>query len=145
MKIDKELAVGIFLVIGIFSLVFISVKLGRLEVLGNQGYTLYAKFENAGGIKGGADVDIAGVTIGKVDSVTLDNYQALAAFTINKDVKIQEDSIASIRTKGLIGEKFVEISPGASDKILGNGGRIRETESAIDIEQLISKYVFGKV
>jgi phospholipid/cholesterol/gamma-HCH transport system substrate-binding protein len=145
MKIDKELAVGIFLVIGIFSLVFISVKLGRLEVLGNRGYTLYAKFENAGGIKGGADVDIAGVTIGKVDSVTLDNYQALAAFTINKDVKIQEDSIASIRTKGLIGEKFVEISPGASDKILGNGGRIRETESAIDIEQLISKYVFGKV
>jgi phospholipid/cholesterol/gamma-HCH transport system substrate-binding protein len=145
MKIDKELAVGVFLVIGIFSLVFISVKLGRLEVLGSGGYVLYAKFEDAGGIKAGADVDIAGVTIGKVDSVTLHNYQALLEFTINPNIKIQEDSIASIRTKGLIGEKFVEISPGASDKILRNGGRIRETESAIDIEELISKYVFGKV
>jgi phospholipid/cholesterol/gamma-HCH transport system substrate-binding protein len=145
MKIDKELAVGVFLVIGIFSLVFISVKLGRLEVLGSGGYVLYAKFEDAGGIKAGADVDIAGVTIGRVDSVTLNNYQALLEFTINPNIKIQEDSIASIRTKGLIGEKFVEISPGASDKILRNGGRIRETESAIDIEELISKYVFGKV
>jgi phospholipid/cholesterol/gamma-HCH transport system substrate-binding protein len=145
MKIDKELAVGVFLVIGIFSLVFISVKLGRLEVLGSGGYVLYAKFEDAGGIKAGADVDIAGVTIGRVDSVTLHNYQALLEFTINPNIKIQEDSIASIRTKGLIGEKFVEISPGASDKILRNGGRIRETESAIDIEELISKYVFGKV
>jgi phospholipid/cholesterol/gamma-HCH transport system substrate-binding protein len=145
MKIDKELAVGVFLVIGIFSLVFISVKLGRLEVLGSGGYVLYAKFEDAGGIKAGADVDIAGVKIGRVDSVTLNNYQALLEFTINPNIKIQEDSIASIRTKGLIGEKFVEISPGASDKILRNGGRIRETESAIDIEELISKYVFGKV
>jgi phospholipid/cholesterol/gamma-HCH transport system substrate-binding protein len=145
MKIDKELAVGIFLVIGIFSLIFISIKLGRLEVLGSEGYTLYAKFEDAGGIKAGADVDIAGVTIGKVKSVRLDNYQALVAFMINKNVKLQEDSIASIKTKGLIGEKYVEISPGASDKILRNGERIRETESAIDIEELLSKYVFGKV
>lgn len=145
MKIDKELAVGIFLLIGIFSLAFISIRLGRLEVLGSEGYSLYAEFEDAGGIKAGADADIAGVSIGKVKSVRLDNYQALVEFTINKNVKIQADSIASIKTKGLIGEKFVEITPGASDKILQNGDRIRETESAIDIEELISKYVFGKV
>jgi phospholipid/cholesterol/gamma-HCH transport system substrate-binding protein len=145
MKIDKELALGVFLVIGIFSLVFISVKLGRLEVLERGGYTLYAKFEDAGGIKAGADVDIARVMIGRVANVRLDNYQALVEFTIIPNIKIQEDSIASIRTKGLIGEKFVEISPGASNKILRNGDRIRETESAIDIEELISKYVFGKV
>jgi phospholipid/cholesterol/gamma-HCH transport system substrate-binding protein len=145
MKIDKELAVGIFLLIGIFSLAFISIKLGRLEVLGSEGYSLFAEFEDAGGIKAGADADIAGVSIGKVKSVRLDNYQALVEFSINKNVKIQADSIASIKTKGLIGEKFVEITPGASDKILQNGDRIRETESAIDIEELISKYVFGKV
>jgi phospholipid/cholesterol/gamma-HCH transport system substrate-binding protein len=90
-------------------------------------------------------VDIAGVMIGRVGNVRLDNYQALVEFTIIPNIKIQEDSIASIRTKGLIGEKFVEISPGASNKILRNGDRIRETESAIDIEELISKYVFGKV
>ena len=145
MKIDKELAVGFFLLIGIFSLIYISVKLGRLEVLGSEGYTLYTEFENAGGIKNGAVVEIAGVQIGKVKNVRLDNYEALVEFAIFTNVKIQEDAIASIKTKGLIGEKFVQISPGGSDKILQSGDRIKETESAIDIEELISKYVFGKV
>ncbi len=145
MKMDKELAVGLFLLIGIFSLIYVSVKLGRLELLGSKGYTLRADFENAGGIKGGASVEIAGVQIGKVKNIRLDNYQALVELTLDKDVKIQEDSIASIKTKGLIGEKYVQITPGGSDKILANGGKIGETESAIDIESLISKYVFGKV
>jgi phospholipid/cholesterol/gamma-HCH transport system substrate-binding protein len=145
MKADKELAVGFFLLIGILSLIYMSVKLGRLEVLGGEGYLLYAEFEKAGGIKPGAVVEIAGVGVGKAKSIRLDNYQALIEFKINKDVKIQEDAIASIKTKGLIGEKYVQITPGGSDKILANGGKIRETESAIDIEELISKYVFGKV
>jgi phospholipid/cholesterol/gamma-HCH transport system substrate-binding protein len=145
MKIDKELAVGFFLLIGIFSLVYISLKLGRIEVLGSEGYLLYAEFEQAGGIKPGAGVEIAGVSIGKVKSIHLDNYQALIEFTINKNIKIQEDAIASIKTKGLIGEKYIQITPGASDKDLSNGGKIRETESAIDIEELLAKYVFGKV
>jgi len=145
MKIDKELAVGVFLLIGIFSLVYISVKLGKLEVLGGEGYTLFAEFENAGGIKAGASVEIAGVQIGKVKGIRLDNYQALVGFTINRNVKIQEDAIASVKTKGLIGEKYVEITPGASNRILQNGGKIRETESAIDIQDLIAKYAFGKV
>lgn len=145
MKMDKELAVGFFLLIGIFSLVYISVKLGNLELLGSEGYTLYAEFENAGGIKEGTVIEIAGVQIGKVKSITLDNYQALVGFTINRNVKIQEDSIASIKTKGLVGEKFVQITPGGSEKILQNGGTIRETEAAIDIEGLVAKYVFGKV
>ena len=145
MKIDKELAVGFFLLIGIFSLIYISVKLGRLEVLGSEGYTLYTEFENAGGIKNGAVVEIAGVQIGKVKNVRLDNYEALVELTIFTNVKIQEDAIASIKTKGLIGEKFVQITPGGSDKILQGGNKITETESAIDVEELISKYVFGKV
>jgi phospholipid/cholesterol/gamma-HCH transport system substrate-binding protein len=145
MKIDKELAVGVFLLIGIFSLVYISVRLGKLEVLGHEGYTLYASFENAGGLKSGASVEIAGVKIGTVENVKLNNYQALVGLTINKNVEIQQDAIASVKTAGLIGEKYVEITPGASDKILQNGGTIRETESAIDIENLIAKYAFGKV
>ena len=145
MKMDKELAVGIFLIIGILSLAYISIKLGKLEVLGSQGYTLYAEFEDAGGVKPGASVEIAGVQIGKVKNITLDNYQALVEFTISKNVEIQEDAIASIKTKGLIGEKYVQISPGGSEKFLRNGEKIRETESAIDVEELISKYVFGKV
>ena len=145
MKVDKELAVGLFLLIGIFSLVYISVKLGRLEVIGGRGYPLYAEFVNAGGIKPGATVEIAGVEVGRVKSVRLDDYQALIEFSITNDIEIQEDAIASIKTKGLIGEKYLQVTPGGSDKILPPGGKIRETESAIDIEELISKYVFGKV
>ena len=144
-KIDLELAVGFFLLMGIFSLAYISIKLGKLEVLGGEGYTVYAKFDQDGGIKVGSTVEIAGVAIGKVKSIKLDEYQALLEFVINKGVIIQEDAIASIKTQGLIGEKFVQITPGGSDKIIKNGGIITETESAIDIESLISKYMFGKV
>jgi phospholipid/cholesterol/gamma-HCH transport system substrate-binding protein len=145
MKIDKELAVGFFLLIGILSLIYLSVKLGRLEMLGREGYSLYAEFDEVGGIKPGAAVEIAGVEVGRVKSIRLDNYEARVEFIINKNIKIQEDAIASIKTKGLIGEKYMEITPGGSEKFLSDGGRIRDTESAIDIEKLISKYVFGKV
>jgi len=145
MKIDKELAVGFFLLIGIFSLAYLSVNLGRLEMMGGRSYSLYAEFEKTGGIKTGAVIEIAGVQVGKVKSIKLYDYQALVEFSIDKDVKIQEDAIASIKTQGLIGEKYVQITPGGSDKILPNGGKITETESAIDIEELIAKYVFGKV
>ena len=145
-KFDVELAAGFFVLIGIAALVFISVKLGKLEMLGGGGYTLYAEFEKAGGIKTGSSVEIAGVEVGKVKGVRLDrNYEALVELAINKGIKLQEDAIASIKTKGLIGEKFIQITPGASEKILPNGGRIRDTESAIDIEDIIAKYAFGKV
>lgn len=145
-KFDVELAAGFFLLVGIFSLAFISVKLGRLEVIGGGGYTLYAEFEKAGGLKNGAVVEIAGVEVGKVKKINLNkNYQAMIEFMINKDVEIQEDAIASIKTKGLIGEKYVLITPGGSDKIIAIGGKIRETESSVDIEDLISKFIYGKV
>ena len=143
--IDLEVAVGFFLLIGIFSLGYLSVKLGKQEIMGGASYPLYAEFEKVGGIKPGAVVEIAGVNIGRIKSIRLDNYQALVELTINENVKIQDDAIASIKTKGLIGEKYVQITPGGSEKILSKGDKIRETESAIDIEELISKYVFGKV
>ncbi|HTZ17848.1 MAG TPA: outer membrane lipid asymmetry maintenance protein MlaD [Dissulfurispiraceae bacterium] len=146
-KFDLELAVGIFVLIGILSLGYLSIRLGKLEVVGTGGYTVYAEFTNAGGIKSGSVIEIAGVEIGKVKNISLDlnNYSARADFLIYKDIKIQEDAIASIKTKGLIGEKFIQITPGGSDTYLSAGGKIRETESAIDIEELVSKYVFGKV
>lgn len=145
-KFDLELAVGFFLLIGIFCLGYLSIKLGRLDVFGETRYIVHARFEKVGGLKPGTVVEIAGVDVGKVKSVELDkDYQAELSLLIEKDVKIQEDATASIKTKGLIGEKYVQITPGGSDKILPNGGKIRETESAIDIEELLSKYVFGKV
>jgi phospholipid/cholesterol/gamma-HCH transport system substrate-binding protein len=146
-KFDLELTVGVFLLIGILALGYISVKLGRVEVFGQGGYTLYARFQDAGGIKPGAMVEIAGVAVGKVRGVRLDrkSYLASVGLEIEKGIAVQDDAIASIKTKGIIGEKFIEITPGGSEMILGNGGVIRDTESAVDLEALISKYVFGKV
>jgi phospholipid/cholesterol/gamma-HCH transport system substrate-binding protein len=144
-KFDLELAVGIFVLIGIFCMAYISIRLGRLDIIGGKYYDVYADFEQAGGIKTGSSVEIAGVEVGKVKSVRLDNYQARVELTIHTGIKIQDDAIASIRTKGLIGEKYVQITPGASGKFIPAGGRIRDTESSIDIEELLSKYVFGKV
>jgi phospholipid/cholesterol/gamma-HCH transport system substrate-binding protein len=85
------------------------------------------------------------VEVGRVKVVVLENYQAKVVMSLDRSVKIQEDAIAAIKTRGLIGEKFVEITPGASEKILGPGGRLRETLPAVDFEQLISSYVFGKI
>jgi phospholipid/cholesterol/gamma-HCH transport system substrate-binding protein len=144
-KFDLELTVGIFILIGILSLGYLSIRLGNLEVVGAGGYTVSAEFANAGGIKPGSVVEIAGVEIGKVKKITLYNYAARADLLIYKDVRIQDDAIASIKTKGLIGEKFVQITPGGSDAYLAGGGKIRETESALDVEELVSKYVFGKI
>jgi len=145
-KFDLELAVGFFLLVGILCLGYISVKLGKLEVIGGDYYTVYADFAKAGSIKSGSSVEIAGVEVGRVKSILLDkDYQAHVGLQINSRVKLQEDAIASIKTKGLIGENYVQITPGGSDKMLADGGKIRETESSVDIEELLSKYVFGKV
>ncbi len=144
-KFDLEFMVGLFLIAGIICLGYLSIKLGKMEVLGGGGYELEALFSNSGGLKTGAAVVIAGVEIGKVKSITLDDYQARVVMVLPEDIEIQEDAIASIRTKGLIGEKFVEITPGGSDIILKPGERIRDTQPAVDLEQLISSYVFGKL
>ena len=145
-KFDLEITVGFFLLLGILSLAYISINLGKLEIVGRNAYIVYAEFEKAGGIKPKAVVEIAGVEVGTVKSVHItSDYRAQVAIEIDKNIKLQEDVIASIKTKGLIGEQYVQISPGGSDKMIENGGTIRETESAIDIEELISKYVFGKV
>lgn len=146
MRRDRlEMLVGIFVLVGLAALAFLSIKLGKLEVIGNTGYDIKAEFNNIGGLKTGATVDIAGVDVGRVTSISLKDYQALVVMRMHPDVKISDDSIASIKTKGLIGEKYVSLSPGGSDKMMASGGTLRETESAIDFESLISNYIFGKV
>jgi phospholipid/cholesterol/gamma-HCH transport system substrate-binding protein len=144
-KFDLELCVGIFMILGIVCLGYLSIKLGKLEVLGSNGYEVNAVFANAGGIKSGSTVVIAGVNVGRVKGVTLEDYQARIVLHFPMDIKIQEDAIASIKTRGLIGDKYIEITPGGSDELIGPGGRIRDTQSAVDLEQLISNYVFGKL
>ena len=144
-KFDLELTVGLFMLAGIICLGYLSIKLGKLEVLGGTGYEIEALFSNSGGLKTGSSVVIAGVEVGRVKSIALDDYQALTTLRLTQDVKIQEDAIASIKTRGLIGEKYVEITPGGSEVFINPGGRIRDTQSAVDLEQLISNYVFGKL
>mgnify|MGYP003576565824 CR=1 FL=1 len=140
-----NIAVGLFLVLGVLALGYLSIKLGRVSLFGSSGYVVSVDFPSVGGLKAGSSVEIAGVEIGRVESIGLADYQARVMLRLNRDVKLQEDSIASIKTKGLIGEKFVRISPGGSEKIIPPNGRIREVEPPVDFEELLSKYIFGKV
>jgi len=144
-KFDLELAVGLFIIAGILCLGYLSVKLGKIEIIGERGYEIYGVFSNIGGLKVGSSVEIAGVNVGRVKSIVLDDFQARVVLNFPKDLPIQEDAIASIKTRGLIGEKYIEITPGGSEKVIKPGGRIRETQPAIDMEELISKFVFGKI
>jgi len=144
-KFDLELGVGLFMIAGILALGYLSVRLAKMEVIGQKGYDLEAVFSNSGGLKSGASVVIAGVEVGRVRSIKLDDYQALISIHLPSGIKLQDDSIATIKTKGLIGEKYVEITPGGSEDILKPGQKIRDTQPPVDLEQLISSYVFGKL
>lgn len=143
-----ELLVGIFMIAGILSLAYISVKLGKMEIIGGDYYSVVASFDSVSGLKPGARVEIAGVDVGKVEKISLDSKsgdRAFAHLKIKSDVKISDDVIASVRTSGIIGDKFIKLKPGGSETFLKANGMIRDTESAIDIEELISKFIHGKV
>jgi phospholipid/cholesterol/gamma-HCH transport system substrate-binding protein len=144
-KFDLELVVGLFIIVGVVCLGYLSIKLGKMEIVGERGYNVYALFNNVGGLKSGSPIVIAGVDVGRVKSITIENYQARVVLSLPRDIKIQEDAIATVKAKGLIGEKYIEITPGGSDKIIKPGGRIRETQSSVDLEELLSKFVFGKI
>lgn len=143
-----EMTVGIFMLIGIFCLTYISVKLGKMELVGGDYYAVTAQFDSVSGLKAGARVEVAGVEVGKVDRITLEpksGDRAIAHLKIKSGINITDDVIASVRTSGIIGDKFIKLKPGGSDKFLKNNSTIRETESAIDIEELVSKFIHGKV
>lgn len=138
-----ELVVGIFVLVGIVCLGYLAIRLGKLELLGNSGYVVYADFASVAGLKVGDPVEIAGVKVGKVETISLADDRARLGIRLEPQVKLQEDVIASVRARGLIGDKFVMITAGASDKLLRAGDRIRETESPPDIAEVIGKYVGG--
>ncbi len=140
-----NIAVGLFVLIGIVGLAYLSIQLGRVSFLGATGYVVTADFPSVGGLKAGSTVEIAGVEIGRVEAIGLADYQARVTLRIHAGVNLQEDSIASIKTKGLIGEKYLRISPGGSDRLIPPRGKIREVEAPVDFEELLSKYIFGKI
>jgi len=139
-----ELVVGVFVLVGIMSITWLAMELGQVGGLGKAGYELTAVFEDAGGVRKGSDVMLAGVTIGQVKSVKLiDNEEAEMLFRIDDGVLIASDASVSIRTKGLIGEKFVRVNQGSEDDDLQDGDEFEDAESSINIEDLISKYIFS--
>jgi phospholipid/cholesterol/gamma-HCH transport system substrate-binding protein len=138
-----EIIVGIFVLAGLLCLGYLAIRLGKLEVLGSQGYNVYADFASVAGLKPGDPVEIAGVKVGKVESIALADDRARLGLRIADHVKLQEDTIASVRARGLIGDKYIVLAPGGSDRILKPGDKIRETESPPDISDLIGKYIGG--
>jgi phospholipid/cholesterol/gamma-HCH transport system substrate-binding protein len=146
-KYSLETIVGIFVFIGLICVGYLTIKLGKMELIGSNNYILSARFNSVSGLKTDSSVEMAGVEIGRVSKIGLDSERqtALVILKIHKNVQITDDAIASIKTSGLIGDKFINITPGGSDIILQPGETITETESAIDLEELISQYVFGSV
>ena len=143
-RLNIEVVVGLFVLAGLVSFGYLTIKLGDQSLIRPQTYTLDARFSSVAGLKDGAVVQVAGVSVGKVDSIVLDKqgYDALVRMRIDQGVELQEDSIASIRSETLLGGKLVSISPGGSEEILGDGDEITETEPSISLEELISKYIF---
>lgn len=140
-----ELIVGVFVLAGLSCLGYLSIKLGKLEIIGGDVYAVQAEFNSASGLKPGASVEVAGVEIGRVSGIRLEDARALVTLSIYNDVDLYDDTIASIKTRGIIGEKFVSISPGGAGEPLKEGGLIRDTESGIDLEEVISQFIHGKV
>lgn len=140
-----DVLVGAFVLVGLICLGYLAIRLGKIELLGTQGYVVFADFVSVAGLKLGDPIEIAGVRIGKVEGLTLADDRARLTLRVSDGVKLQEDVIASVRARGLIGDKFVAVTPGASDKIIAPGGKIRETDSPPDITDLIGKIVGGDI
>jgi len=139
-----EISVGLFVFLGLLSIGWLALKIGQVGGIGASGYTLTANFDDVGGVRKGSDIMMAGVIIGRVDIVTLtNNDHATVILRIHDGVKIAEDSDALIRTKGIIGDRYIRITQGEEDNFLKAGDEIEETGSAINIEDLISKYIFS--
>jgi phospholipid/cholesterol/gamma-HCH transport system substrate-binding protein len=139
-----EVLVGLFMVLGFTCFAIVAMRFGTQSIFTREGYTLTANFDSVSGLKKGSLIEIAGVKIGKVMDITIDGYQAKVKMNIETGIKVEDDAMASIRTKGIIGEKYVKFTSGASEDYLGDGDEISETESVLDIEEMIGKFIYGK-
>ena len=146
-KYTVETAVGVFVLVGLLCVTYLTVKLGKMELFGGDDYHVYARFNDVTGLGTGAFVEMAGVRVGKVASIRLDpgDHAAVVELRIQNGIKLTDDAIVSIKTSGLIGDKYVKISPGGSGVFVGPGDMLVETESSVDLTDLIGKYVFGGV
>jgi phospholipid/cholesterol/gamma-HCH transport system substrate-binding protein len=142
-----ELLVGAFVLLGLAAVAYLTVKLGAGSLLGGDTYSLEARFTSVSGLNAGGNVVVAGVTVGRVESIRMEptEYTAIVTLSVMSGLKLPTDSMASIKTTGLIGDKYLALSPGADETYLKAGERITMTESSVDLESLIGKMAFGSV
>lgn len=145
-KYSKETQVGLFVLVGFVAIAYMSVKLGNVHLFTDDHYAITARFNDVTGLKANAPVQMYGVELGFVEKIGIDQTSGMSVVTlkIRKDVQLTDDTIASVKTSGLIGDKYVKLSRGGGEPIKA-GAVLRDTESSIDLEELISKYVFGGV
>ncbi len=145
-RISLELVVGLFMLAGLGALGWLAIRAGDVGPAGAGRYALQARFGSVSGLREGAWVELAGVRVGQVDSIRVDpqTYEAVVGIVLDREVRIPRDATASVRTAGIIGDKFLKLSPGGAEVMLEEGAEIIETESSINLEELISKYIFDK-
>jgi len=146
-KYAVESTVGIFLVFGLLFVGYMTLKLGHVSLLGDNSYSLFARFTTVSGLRVGSPVNMLGIKVGRVGRLIMDqkDQKAVVEIRIQKDIKVYDDAIVSIKSEGLIGDMFLSIGPGGSGKLLGPGGTIIETQPAVDLVDLVGKYAFGEV
>lgn len=142
-----ELIVGVFVVAGVAAVAYFALKVGAGTLWGADTYLVQARFANIAGVNEGSRIAISGVTVGRVDRVhlNLDDFSAILDLRLQKDVQLPIDSIVSVRTSGLVGDKYLAVQPGAELEVVEPGGMLTETESTVDIESLVSRIAFGAV
>ena len=141
-----EVSVGAFVLLGLAVIVWFAIQAGAGAAVGDSTYEIDARFTNIGGLKAGSQVFIAGVPVGRVEKINLNSqYAAIVRLNVKREVRLPSDTIASIKTSGLIGDKYVALSPGADSEDLPPGSTITDTESAMDLESIISRFAFGNV
>ena len=145
-KYNQELSVGLFVLAGLLCLGYLTIKLGKMEIFGGDGYTVTATFASVAGLRTGASVEMAGVPVGRVAAISLSpkTYFAKVELRINDGVALMDDSIASVKTSGLIGDKYISVSAG-SGSVLKNGDELTETLPAFDLEKAIGEFIHGGV
>ncbi len=143
-KSNVEIMVGLFVCLGLICMVYLSIHLGKVEIFGVNDYSVQAFFTSASGLKEDSNVEIAGVRVGKVEKIELEDFQAVVTLSLKEDVKIQDDAIASIKTNGILGEKYIEITPGGSENTLKAGEAIFDTEPPFDLLSVIKNIVIEK-
>lgn len=142
-----EMMVGVFMVVGFLAFGWLAIRLGEAPFL-SQGrtYRLDASFNNVSGLKRGAEVQISGVNVGTVQGIRLDEDNlALVTMQLQRNVRLPKDSMASIKTQGIIGDKYIQLTLGGDTEMYKTGDTLVDTESTLDIESLISKFAFGQV